>query len=408
MDRQKSGYDRRNFLTRAAAGLAAVSAAGLWPGKLLAQEKENKTETGNKKIIYRRLGKTDINVPVISMGVMNSSAPQIVQSSYEQGVRLFDTAASYQFGRNEQMVGNVINRLGVRKEVVVGTKIYSPQQRLNLSREEGKKKFITLLEGSLSRLHMAFADILYVHDVSSKEEVNDPAVLEALKILKEQGKIRYAGVATHSNMAEVIRAVAENGHYEVVLTAFNFTMDDETPLLDAIREAAAQGVGIIAMKTLAGGSRWPNPETRRANSNSTIARAALKWVLHNENITTAIPGYDNFEHLQEDFAVAYDLEYTPEEKKFLNDNDIKLSMGFCRQCRTCLASCPYGVEIPALMRTHMYAAQYGNFLQARQTLDDIPSQKSLINCTSCDRCTARCAHSVDIARRIEELKLIYA
>jgi heterodisulfide reductase subunit C len=59
------------------------------------------------------------------------------------------------------------------------------------------------------------------------------------------------------------------------------------------------------------------------------------------------------------------------------------------------------------MRTHMYAAQYSNFGQARATLDEIAPDHSIGRCTSCDTCSARCANSVDIAYRIGDLKLIY-
>ena len=99
---------------------------------------------------------------------------------------------------------------------------------------------------------------------------------------------------------------------------------------------------------------------------------------------------------------------TEDEKKFLADNELKLGMGFCRQCRLCVATCPHGADVPNLMRTHMYAAQYSNFHQARVTLDEVPAGCGIGACKSCSACTAKCANSVDIAYRIEDLKLMYA
>ena len=151
----------------------------------------------------------------------------------------------------------------------------------------------------------------------------------------------------------------------------------------------------------------PDRKSLDTYSSSTIAPAALKWVLRNESITTAIPGYTTYEHMQENFSVAHDLEYSDEEKKLLSDNEVTVGMGFCRQCEVCMDSCPKKVEIPTLMRTHMYAAQYSNFHHARATLDEIPADNGLSACASCARCGARCAHSVDIPGRIEELKLLY-
>ncbi len=402
-----SKFTRRGFLSTSITGLATTSILGLSPGMVLAQETK---ETANSKgeILYRTLGRTGLKIPIVSMGVMNANNPEIVQASYEIGVRHFDTAARYQYGRNEQMVGSVIKQLGVRDKVVIATKELRPVQRGDMTPKLVKEKLIDLCEGSLNRLKTDYIDILYIHTVTSAEEVNDPDVMEALALLKKQGKIRFVGVSTHEAMSEVINAVAEKGFYDVVLTAINVAMADDVDLLSAIENAASKGVGIIAMKTQAGGPRLPNPETLRRFKSTTIATACLKWVMRNENITTAIPGYNNFEHMHEDFSVAGNLEYTPEEKEFLSDNSITLSMGFCRQCRQCVPSCPKGADVPTLMRTHMYAAQYANFHHARAVLDDIPRSRGIQACTSCAQCLAQCANAVDIHRRIGELKTMYA
>jgi predicted aldo/keto reductase-like oxidoreductase len=140
---------------------------------------------------------------------------------------------------------------------------------------------------------------------------------------------------------------------------------------------------------------------------STVATASLKWAMQNESISTSIPGYDNFDHMNEDFSVASNLEYSEDEKKLLSDGNVTLGMGFCRQCQKCLASCPKDADIPTLMRTHMYSTKYANFHHARAVLNDIPIGKGLEGCVSCDACTARCANTVDIRKNISDLKVIY-
>jgi predicted aldo/keto reductase-like oxidoreductase len=139
-----------------------------------------------------------------------------------------------------------------------------------------------------------------------------------------------------------------------------------------------------------------------------IHSALLKWVLGHDSVTSVIPGIANHEQLRANMTVASNLDLSAEEESFLTDNEAMLGLGFCRQCRKCLASCPRGVDIPTLMRTHMYAAQYGDFKKARDTLDGIAKNDGFANCTSCETCTARCANTVDIDRRISELKLMYA
>jgi predicted aldo/keto reductase-like oxidoreductase len=70
-------------------------------------------------------------------------------------------------------------------------------------------------------------------------------------------------------------------------------------------------------------------------------RAVLKWVLQNDFIASAVPGYSNYKQMEEDFSVAYNLEYTDEERKFLNDRNVKAAMkSICQQCSRCVPSCP--------------------------------------------------------------------
>ncbi len=408
---KKTGITRRGFITTALTGIASAGLAGLAPASLAkgrpASSEAEKKDKGSP--IVRKLGRTGIEIPIVSMGVMNADNPEVLAASYDLGVRHFDTAVRYQNGNNERMVGKVIKELGVRDKVTVSTKIYSPMMRgSEATAEEKKKVLLKELDGSLKRLQMDHVDILYVHVVASAEEVKDKALLEAMMSIRESGKARNIGVSTHENMHEVVGAVAEQPGYDVVLTAVNFTMQDYTPLFKAIEAAAAKGVGVVAMKTQAGSQRGSKLKIGKEFPSSAVATAALKWVLRNPDISTAIPGYTTFEHMKEDFSVAYSLDYDEMEEKLLSSCDIKLGMSYCRQCRMCSATCSRGVDIPSLMRTHMYAARYSNFDQARQALSGIPDGRGLSACRSCRVCTARCVNKVDIASGIDELKMIYA
>ncbi len=408
MSDNKSGLSRRGFLSAATSGLVTAGLLKLSPAAALAQGVINQTGESQKDIICRTLGRTGLQVPIIGMGVMNAENPEMVRASYEIGVRYFNLSGNYQLGRVETVVGGVINRLKIRDKVVVGTGTLDVGDYAGLSTAECKKKMTAACEASLRRLGMDYIDIYYIYEAHDPGIAGYPSMIEAVENLKQQQKIRYAGVSMHSNMAAAINAVANDGYFDVVMTTINFTLADDTDLLNAIKSAADKGIGVVAMKIMAGGSRWPNPESRKDYTSSTIATACLKWVLQNENIATSVPGYMNFEHMREDFSVAGSLEYTSEEEKFLGDNSVRLGMGFCRQCKKCLATCPSGVDIPTLMRVHMYAAQYADFHHARATLDGIPRDSDLKKCNDCPSCAAACANTVDIASRIDELKTIYA
>lgn len=406
MSTKHSDISRRGFLTASISGLVSAGMVSLSPHSVLAQTMKDESKAG--EIIYRTLGRTGMKVPIISLGVGGVNSPAIIQAAYEMGMRHFDTAANYQNGRNEQMLGKVLEKLNARDNSIIGTKIFVGPQREGTDPATLKKKAVSLIDGSLRRLKTDYVDIAYVHAVSTIEEMQQPGLLESMKHLVEIGKAKAIGLSTHTNMAVILNEATRSGQWDVILTSVNFTMADDEVMMSAINKAAESGIGIIAMKTQAGGANWPNPESRRNYSSSTINKAALKWVINNKNIHTSIPGMGNFDYLKENWEIAGNLKYSEDEKKLLNDNNIKLSMGFCRQCKQCLVSCPNGTDIPTLMRTHMYAQQYGDFYKARTTFNDIPRQNSLDVCSDCSVCVAKCAHkSVDIAANIENLKLVY-
>jgi len=410
---EKSGkVTRRGFISTAVTGLVSAGVLGMSGRKAFAgQEKKEANEAKGgepAKILRRTLGRTGIELPIVSMGVMNSDNPALVRASYELGIRHFDTAAYYMEGRNEQIVGRVIKELGVRDEVYIGTKIFHGGLREETKPADIKNRIPKLCEESLKRLGMDYVDILYIHSIHEPEEAKNEETIAAMLKLKEQGKARNIGITTHTKLHEIMNAAIDADAWDVILTVVNFTLGDYTELFDSIEKAAGKGIGVIAMKTQAGCQRRSRIDWGDYFATPTVSTAALKWVLRNEHITTAIPGYTTFEHMKQDFSVAYGLEYTPDELELMEDKNIKAAMGFCRQCDVCRGTCPKGADVATLMRTHMYAARYTNFTHARATLRDIPRGRGLDACSSCGSCSARCAHSVDIAGNIEELKIIYA
>ncbi len=127
-------------------------------------------------------------------------------------------------------------------------------------------------------------------------------------------------------------------------------------------------------------------------------------MLQHESIATAVTNYGNFDQLEQNFSVAYDLAYTDSEKKFLASEKTVSALEFCQQCGSCRSGCELRADIPTLMRSHMYALQYRDPEKAAYTLASIPKGKGLDACANCDTCSARCANSVNIARKIGELK----
>lgn len=407
-------WNRRDFIVKPAALLAASHLLGGAQGLLAesaGEEPAARTAKPLAKAICRKLGNTGITLPIVSMGVMNADVPGLIPRSYEIGVRHFDTAAGYQQGRNEAMVGTMIKQMGVRDKVTISTKIHVGGGRRQTENDASaaaqlKQRFVDQFDGSLKRLQMDHVDILYSHGADDEASINSAGVVEAMVAMKKAGKARFIGVSSHQPVL-VLREAMRLGVYDLVLIPINYTMAGEEELFRTIEQAAGKGIGIVAMKTQAGGATRPDPRLGKPLTPASQT-ALLKWVLRHEAITTAIPGYTTYEQLEQNFSVAGSLAYSRAEAEFLGDKSAVAEAQFCQQCGECLGDCPRGVNIPQLMRSHMYAVQYSNFGLAATTVAAIGRGKGLAACGDCETCAARCRNSVDIAMKIRSLKEIAA
>jgi len=408
--------DRRKFIGKSSKQLVLLNLMGLTTantfGNNSSQNKTDRQEKNNsEKILYRVLGKTGIRLPIVNMGVMNADNPSLIKGAWDAGMRLFDTAWSYQNGNNERMVGSVLRELNVkREEVTIATKIEFIEPPPTTGKKR-KELFLQRFEESLSRLQMDYVDILYYHAIRSLAETNDPFINEALTELKAMNKIRFSGFSTHADWPLLVTDAAKRKFYDVILLSFNYGMYQDQRIFDAVKLASQAGIGLIAMKTQCQQDWYKRelPAEQQKHYNGALMNSALlKWALRCEYFTTAIPGFTNFEQLNEDIAVAYDLTYTKEEEDFFRSRDVKLAIqSVCRHCGKCIASCPQNADIPSLMRTHMYSLSYGNPLLAKQTLSKIQPGRGLDICKNCHKCTSKCSFRVSIANRIHELKEIY-
>jgi uncharacterized protein len=383
----ENNVNRRGFLKLSALGSAGLLVMGS------AQNTHSETTIRKRKIISRELGKTGIKLPIVSMGVMRADNPGVVKAAYEAGVVHFDTAHGYQGGRNEEMVGQVLSNYP-RKSYVLATKINLPKKDGVFAEESTPEKFYEMFQLSLKRLKVDYVDILYNHAVSTREATLHEPILNVMRRIQQEGKARHLGVSTHSHEPEVIQAAIDSNLYKVILTAYNFKQDHREKMDKAIESACKAGIGIIAMKTMAGGF-MDREKKHRVNT-----RAALKWALQNPNIHTSIPGFTSFEHLEDSLSVMNGLKFTNDEKK-----DLQLSMNmqgiYCQGCQVCVGQCPHNLPIPDLMRSFMYAYGYRDLGQAQETLLSISLPGN--PCGDCNSCDVTCVKGFDIAGKIKDI-----
>jgi aryl-alcohol dehydrogenase-like predicted oxidoreductase len=208
----KSTLERRDFLklgatgfaaSAVAAGCATVAAPAKTQPTVAALPEPPKPEPPAKPTgpMRRRLGRTGIEVPVVSMGVMNADNPNLVKAALDGGMFLLDTAHGYQDGRNEEMLGTVLPGRK-RDSFVICSKVFVK----TLDRNTGLfgpgtrgEEITEKLDISLKRLGLDHVDVLYLHCQSAREGVQHEALMKALEKSKQAGKTRFLGVSTHKN-----------------------------------------------------------------------------------------------------------------------------------------------------------------------------------------------------------------
>jgi Predicted oxidoreductases of the aldo/keto reductase family len=379
--------NRRKFLKTgiAGAGLVAISP------KLVSAA----ASFQEKNVIYRTLGKTGLKVPVISFGVMRSDNAGLCKAAYDKGIRLFDTANGYQGGNNELMLGKFFKDYK-RDSFILATKVKPGSDRDGKPTDQATpEKFMEMFNTSLSRLQMDYVDILYIHDVSNPELLEYKPIVNTLKKLKQDGKIRFMGFSTHRNEPAVISAAADTNNWDVILTQYNYKVAYLADLNSAIKKAGAKGIGIVAMKTLAGGGFLDRERTKPMNTT-----AALKWVLSNPDVHTAIPGMTNFDHLELNAKILEDITLSEQEKSdLLADNSVPGLL--CSGCRQCVPSCRKKLPVPDMMRAYMYAYGYSMPSMAHNLLAELGTSAN--PCSSCGSCNIKCSRNFNVRERITDI-----
>jgi predicted aldo/keto reductase-like oxidoreductase len=394
--------DRRKFLKTGLAGLAGAAALPATAFGGPEEKDEKKPEAGKKeKLPTRTLGRTGLELPVVNMGVMNAESPALVKAALDSGMLLLDTAHYYQRGRNEEMVGEVVKDIP-RESFYVATKgrpsavDRAAMQDADQVPDETTESFVEKLDLSLKRLGLDYVDILYQHSAKSAKDAKIEPIVMAMEKLKKDGKIRFIGISTHRNEPEVIRAAIEMKIYDVIEVAYNFRQRHRKEVGLAIAEAAKAGIGIVAMKTQAG-VYWDRDRTKKIDM-----KAALKWVLQDKNVHTAIPGFTTFDQLEEDLAVMADLELSPKEKEALDLGEVLGMPGlYCPGCGECRAGCARGLDIPSIMRSYMYAYGYRNLGASRAALAACMPDAG--PCDGCTICGVKCPQGFDVREKIADI-----
>ncbi|MDR1779522.1 MAG: aldo/keto reductase [Tannerella sp.] len=377
-------FNRRNFFRlTATAGAGAI----FLPDATASALKINPLQDTKPVYPTRTLGRTGLELPILSMGVMRADNPNVVRAAYNAGITFFDTAHGYQQGRNETMLGNFFkDKPRDSYQLATKGKFDYPLK------DSFEQDFTALLDLSLQRLQTDHVEIFYTHALENVEQITNERVINLLKKFKADGKIKNIGFSTHALKPELIDAGVQTGVYDVILLSYNFKLNNLKETEEAIERGVKAGVGFVAMKTMTGGVEDADGK-KKVN-----ARACLKWAWQNKNITTIIPGFSNFDELDECLAAVKDPQLTEAEKNYLAMLKSQ-EMLFCQHCGTCGTQCVEKLPIPDLMHAYMYAYGYKNATLSKETLLslNLPANP----CSSCGNdCKVKCPSGFDVARKI--------
>ncbi len=259
------------------------------------------------EIPLRTLGRTGMQLPILSMGVNRADNANVLRAAYHSGIVHFDCGHIYQNGKSEEMLGNVLGNRS-RDTVNLATKAMFDYPL----RDNFEEILLGQLEISLKRMKTEYVDIFYAHSISSVEKLSHPRVLALLQKIKESGKARFIGFSSHDQNNELLRAAIELGIYDVAMITYNFRIDNPEETEAVIEQAARAGMGIIAMKVMAGG-------TEDADGKKKIdGKACLKWVWQNPNITTVLPSVANYDELDNCLEAVREIDLTGTELAYLS------------------------------------------------------------------------------------------
>jgi L-galactose dehydrogenase/L-glyceraldehyde 3-phosphate reductase len=299
---------------------------------------------------YRTLGRTGFQVSELGFGCGavggllvrgdHAEMVRVVAHAIDRGINYFDTARSYGNGRSESSLGLVLEEL--KSDVLVGTKVQLTAEEM----DDIERAVIASVEGSLERLRRDHIDLIQLHNFLGIErqpargwvKVADvePAI-RAFEKLKAQGKVGFWGINGLGETEAIHRVLAQDNAdtvqicYNLLNPSAGMSLPSNFPFQDyagTINRAAAQGMGVIAIRVLAAGALTGIGE-RHANAAQTVepiatsgsfaddleraqafhflvedgtadnpAEIAVRFVLSKPEVSTTLIGISNMEQLE--------------------------------------------------------------------------------------------------------------
>ena len=366
-----TGVTRRDFVKTVGLAGIAVAGAGV-PGALAAPEPPA-VAAKNATMPKRKLGKTGVEVSILNLGGMFDTLNNqlLLKQALKWGVTYWDTAESYGNGLSEEGMGRFFARNPeARKEIFLVTKLVP---------EEGN--LTERLNKSLKRLQTDHVDLFFIHAITGIEDMK-PAYKDWAAEMKQAGKIKFFGFSTHTNMADCLAGAAKLDWIDAVMFTYNFRVMADPKLKAAVDACAKAGIGLVAMKSMAGGPGEPKTTSkakldmadRFLKRGFTDKQAKLKIIWENPQIASICVQMHNLTILSANVAAARDqVKLAREEFESLGQYALETQADYCAGCgHLCQAAVGGAVPVNEVMRSLMYHQYYGEPELARETFAGLP------------------------------------
>lgn len=366
-------------------------------------------------MIYRKLGKTDIDISALSFGTMRwkseESCREAVRLGLDAGMNYFDTSTGYVGGRSEVWTGSAVRAR--RVEALVSGKSH-------YGRAPNEPAVRGAIENSLKRIGLEYFDFYQLWGLNGmgmlKEALKKGGFMDGVRSAMKDGLVRRGVGFTFHGTPEVFRAAVDTGEFLCATVSYNLMNRSEE---QNIRYAADRGVGIFVMNPLGGGVLGMAGDEGygflRGKSGGTWY-GALRYLLANGGITAALLGFSGPEQVKMDLEAldggALPDEPLRREMERMIDAVKLVDPGFCTGCRYCEV-CENGFSPSKLMQAlrgaKLYRVKDADMEQWLRSayVHDLPPEEQLAKCIECGLCMEKCPQKLKIVEEIKRMKELF-
>jgi predicted aldo/keto reductase-like oxidoreductase len=394
------GGSRRHFFKTAAAGagagVAAAAGQSVWADDPAAASKT--------QLPTVTLGRTGQKVTTLGMGTSWTLSPSFVQAALLSGVRYIDTSESYENTRSEKVLGDVLDRIGMRKDIYLVTK----NNRGKVGGPDASKVFAERLNESLERLKTNYVDCYYLHGIEGNEIqlLRDPDVKGAMEKLRKAGKIRFTGLSCHdAKLPEILEVAAEVGWIDQIMFKYNFRdvggRDRHDDLQRAIDKAAKANLALVAMKTQGGAVNFPDKMADLQAKGFKKEVAAIKTVYMDGRMHVVVSEMTNRTELRENISASRDPKLSARESRLLEEHRQRTAHLYCHGCGHLCETSARGVPVATVLRYLRYYQAYGKRQEARALYQALPAEARVLVDSDLSAAQQACPHGLPVVDLVQ-------